>query len=88
MIKTITAVTGEFLRASPNSSKIHDDATKVHVCKSQDMLVRNMYNCDYQRIHFPFLTRSLYVGSPLADAKCDQMLFQGLASFCLLLHCL
>lgn len=43
---------------------------------------------DYRRIHFPFLTRSLYVGSPLADAKCDQMLFQGLAFFCLLLHCL
>ena len=88
MIKTITAVTEECLRASPNDSKIRDDATKVHVCKSQDMAVRNMYNRDYQRIHFPLLTRSLYVGSPLADAKCDQILFQGLASFRLLPHCL
>lgn len=36
------------------------------------MPIRNMSNHDSQGIHFPFITRGLWVGNPSAGVKCDQ----------------
>lgn len=72
-LQTIATVTEAFLRASLNDSKGHD--ANVHVSENHYIrakLVRNMFSCDNQGIHFTFKIRSLKIGNPLAGAKSDQ----------------